>query len=217
MLKKYGADAITADEAVALQPSHLVISPGPGRPEAAGATPEILRQLCERVPTLGVCLGHQALVQVYGGEVARARELVAEAGKRNGGERVDLLAEALRVWPTLEGPDDEFRAAFIAEPTLDVAVVDVKKAGRSEVRGFVPVGWYPSALAISEEGGALYVLLPSSAFVPSRVALFRDFLVDRVGRALKASQEGCSEALHGRARLRAKAAKGRAEAPRPAP
>ena len=53
-----------------------MIAPGPGRPEAAGATPEILRQLCERVPTLGVCLGHQALVQVYGGEVDRARELV---------------------------------------------------------------------------------------------------------------------------------------------
>ena len=69
-------DAITADEAVALQPSHLVISPGPGRPEDAGATPEILRQLCERVPTLGVCLGHQAIVQVYGGEVEQARELV---------------------------------------------------------------------------------------------------------------------------------------------
>ena len=69
-------DAITADEAAALRPSQLVISPGPGRPEDAGATPEILRQLCERVPTLGVCLGHQALVQVYGGEVERARELV---------------------------------------------------------------------------------------------------------------------------------------------
>jgi anthranilate synthase/aminodeoxychorismate synthase-like glutamine amidotransferase len=69
-------DAITPAEAVALRPSHLVISPGPGRPENAGATPEILRGLCERVPTLGVCLGHQALVQVYGGEVAQARELV---------------------------------------------------------------------------------------------------------------------------------------------
>jgi anthranilate synthase/aminodeoxychorismate synthase-like glutamine amidotransferase len=69
-------DAITADEAASLQPSHLVISPGPGRPEAAGATPEILRRLCESVPTLGVCLGHQALVQVFGGEVGAARELV---------------------------------------------------------------------------------------------------------------------------------------------
>ncbi len=69
-------DAITADEAEALGPTHLVISPGPGRPEDAGATPEILRRLGGRVPTLGVCLGHQALVQVHGGEVGQARELV---------------------------------------------------------------------------------------------------------------------------------------------
>jgi anthranilate synthase/aminodeoxychorismate synthase-like glutamine amidotransferase len=69
-------DALTADEAAALAPSHLVVSPGPGRPEDAGETPEILRRLGGRVPTLGVCLGHQALVQVYGGEVGQARELV---------------------------------------------------------------------------------------------------------------------------------------------
>jgi anthranilate synthase/aminodeoxychorismate synthase-like glutamine amidotransferase len=69
-------DAITADEAEALVPSHLVVSPGPGRPEDAGATPDILRRLGGRVPTLGVCLGHQALVQVHGGEVGQARELV---------------------------------------------------------------------------------------------------------------------------------------------
>jgi anthranilate synthase/aminodeoxychorismate synthase-like glutamine amidotransferase len=69
-------DALTADDAEALAPTHLVVSPGPGRPEDAGATPEILRRLGGRVPTLGVCLGHQALVQVYGGEVGQARELV---------------------------------------------------------------------------------------------------------------------------------------------
>jgi anthranilate synthase/aminodeoxychorismate synthase-like glutamine amidotransferase len=69
-------DALTADEAAALAPSHLVVSPGPGRPEDAGETPEILRRLGGRVPTLGVCLGHQALVQVYGGEVGQAHELV---------------------------------------------------------------------------------------------------------------------------------------------
>ena len=69
-------DAIMADEADELNPSHLVISPGPGRPEDAGATPEIRRRLCGRVPTLGVCLGHQALVQVFGGEVGAAQQLV---------------------------------------------------------------------------------------------------------------------------------------------
>jgi anthranilate synthase/aminodeoxychorismate synthase-like glutamine amidotransferase len=53
-----------------------VVSPGPGRPEDAGRTPEILERLAGRVPTLGVCLGHQALVQRFGGEVGYARELV---------------------------------------------------------------------------------------------------------------------------------------------
>jgi anthranilate synthase/aminodeoxychorismate synthase-like glutamine amidotransferase len=69
-------DELTPDEAEELAPSHLVVSPGPGRPEAAGASLAILERLCERVPTLGVCLGHQAIVQLYGGTVGRARELV---------------------------------------------------------------------------------------------------------------------------------------------
>jgi anthranilate synthase/aminodeoxychorismate synthase-like glutamine amidotransferase len=69
-------DAITAGEAERLRPSHLVLSPGPGRPEDAGATIEIVRRLAGRVPILGVCLGHQALVQVFGGRVGRARTLV---------------------------------------------------------------------------------------------------------------------------------------------
>jgi anthranilate synthase/aminodeoxychorismate synthase-like glutamine amidotransferase len=69
-------DEISPDEAENLSPSHLVVSPGPGRPEEAGNTQEILRRLSVRVPTLGVCLGHQAIVQVFGGEVGQARELV---------------------------------------------------------------------------------------------------------------------------------------------
>ncbi len=69
-------DAITADEAEALAPSHLVVSPGPGRPRASGNTLGILERLAGRVPTLGVCLGHQAIVELYGGDVGRARELV---------------------------------------------------------------------------------------------------------------------------------------------
>jgi para-aminobenzoate synthetase component 2 len=69
-------DDISPDEAETLSPSYLVVSPGPGRPEEAGHTQESLRRLSVRVPTLGVCLGHQAIVQVFGGEVGAARELV---------------------------------------------------------------------------------------------------------------------------------------------
>ncbi len=69
-------DELDADEAERLAPSHLVVSPGPGRPEDSGNTLAILERLAGRVPTLGVCLGHQALVQLYGGEIGRAQELV---------------------------------------------------------------------------------------------------------------------------------------------
>ena len=69
-------DAIDAESAARLGATHLVISPGPGRPADAGATPELVRKLAPRIPTLGVCLGHQAIVEAFGGEIAAARELV---------------------------------------------------------------------------------------------------------------------------------------------
>jgi anthranilate synthase/aminodeoxychorismate synthase-like glutamine amidotransferase len=69
-------DAIDADEAERLAPSHLVLSPGPGRPGDAGASVEIVQRLAPSVPTLGVCLGHQAIVEAFGGEVGRARRIV---------------------------------------------------------------------------------------------------------------------------------------------
>ena len=69
-------DKIDADAAEQLAPSHLVISPGPGRPEQAGATLDIVKRLGPSVPTLGVCLGHQAIVEAFGGEVGQAKRLV---------------------------------------------------------------------------------------------------------------------------------------------
>jgi anthranilate synthase component 2 len=69
-------DAIDADSAARLGATHLVISPGPGRPADAGATPQIVRKLAPTMPTLGVCLGHQTIVEAFGGEIAAARELV---------------------------------------------------------------------------------------------------------------------------------------------
>ena len=59
-----------------LAPDRLVISPGPGRPEGSGATLDIVRRLAPATPTLGVCLGHQAIVEAFGGEVGQARRLV---------------------------------------------------------------------------------------------------------------------------------------------
>ena len=69
-------DAIDADRAASVGATHLVISPGPGRPADAGSTPDIVRCLAPAMPTLGVCLGHQAIVEAFGGEIGAARELV---------------------------------------------------------------------------------------------------------------------------------------------
>ena len=69
-------DAITIEEAEALAPDRLVISPGPGRPDDAGISVEIIRRLGPHVPTLGVCLGHQAIVEAFGGRVGRAQALL---------------------------------------------------------------------------------------------------------------------------------------------
>ena len=69
-------DAITVEEAEALAPDRLVVSPGPGRPADAGVSVELIRRLGPRVPTLGVCLGHQAIVEAFGGEVGQAKALL---------------------------------------------------------------------------------------------------------------------------------------------
>ncbi|MDX6456205.1 MAG: anthranilate synthase component, partial [Gaiellaceae bacterium] len=69
-------DEVDAEAAERLGPSHLVVSPGPGRPADAGASLEIILRLAPQMPTLGVCLGHQAIVEAFGGEVGYARELL---------------------------------------------------------------------------------------------------------------------------------------------
>jgi anthranilate synthase/aminodeoxychorismate synthase-like glutamine amidotransferase len=65
-------DAVTLDEVIAAKPGHIVISPGPGRPEDAGVTMRVIERLGETTPILGVCLGHQAIGAVFGGSVVRA-------------------------------------------------------------------------------------------------------------------------------------------------
>jgi anthranilate synthase/aminodeoxychorismate synthase-like glutamine amidotransferase len=69
-------DAITVAAALDLAPSHLCISPGPGTPYDAGVSMDMIRAFAGRVPVLGVCLGHQSIVEVFGGKVVRARRLM---------------------------------------------------------------------------------------------------------------------------------------------
>ena len=69
-------DALTLEQIRALAPDAILISPGPGDPDQSGVCLEVLRELSPAIPTLGVCLGHQSIAQVYGGKVVRAKELM---------------------------------------------------------------------------------------------------------------------------------------------
>lgn len=69
-------DEITIEEIKKLRPDRICISPGPGRPENAGISSELIRELGPQIPILGVCLGHQCIAQVFGGQVVRAERLM---------------------------------------------------------------------------------------------------------------------------------------------
>jgi anthranilate synthase/aminodeoxychorismate synthase-like glutamine amidotransferase len=69
-------DEISLDDIKRLKPERICISPGPGRPEDAGISAEVIRQFGPRTPILGVCLGHQCIAQVFGGEIVRAEKLM---------------------------------------------------------------------------------------------------------------------------------------------
>jgi anthranilate synthase/aminodeoxychorismate synthase-like glutamine amidotransferase len=104
-------DAISVDEAAALAPDRLVISPGPGRPEDAGISVELIRRLGSSVPTLGVCLGHQAIVEAFGGHVGHAQAL--------------LHGKASRVTHDGDGVFDGLPAEIEAGRYHSLAAVDV--------------------------------------------------------------------------------------------
>ena len=69
-------DELTVEEIKALSPDHIILSPGPGRPEQAGVTMEAVTALGARIPILGVCLGHQAICAAFGASITYARELM---------------------------------------------------------------------------------------------------------------------------------------------
>ena len=69
-------DALSLEQIRELAPAAILISPGPGDPDQSGVCLEVLQKLSPTIPTLGVCLGHQAIAQVYGGKVVRAKELM---------------------------------------------------------------------------------------------------------------------------------------------
>ena len=123
-------DRITVDEVEALAPARVVVSPGPCTPDKAGISVELIRRLTGRVPVLGVCLGHQALVEAFSGRIRRARRLVH-------GKTSPVRHDAREIFAGLDNPFPAARYHSLTadEPLPRELEVTARSADDDEVMG----------------------------------------------------------------------------------
>jgi anthranilate synthase component II len=115
----YRNDAITLDEIRQLRPDAIVISPGPGRPEDSGISLAVIQELGPTLPVLGVCLGHQAIGQVFGGKITSAPELMH-------GKTSPVQHKNIGVFAGLDNPFDATRYhSLVIEPASCPEVLEV--------------------------------------------------------------------------------------------
>ena len=122
----YRNDEITVEDALTEKPTHLVISPGPGRPEDAGVSLDMLAAFCGRIPVLGVCLGHQSIVAHYGGRIVSAQRLMH-------GKTSEVLHDGGDLFQGLSNPFEAGRYhSLAAEPESLPDCLDVTARTRSD-------------------------------------------------------------------------------------
>ncbi len=161
----YRNDALSVDEALHLQPSHLVISPGPGRPEDAGISIDMIAAFADRVPVLGVCLGHQCLVHYFGGEIVRAERLMhgkTSLAEHDGNTIFDGLTQPLEV--------GRYHSLCAEQDSLPDVLELTASTGRGEIMGV-------RHNALPLEGVQFH---PESVLTPEGDQLMANFL--RMGR-----------------------------------
>lgn len=122
-------DELTVEEIRDLHPDRIILSPGPGRPENAGVIVEAAKTVCKEIPTLGVCLGHQAICQAYGATVTYAKKLMH--GKQS-------IAELKEGTPLFEGlgentPVARYHSLAVEEETLPEELEVIAKTSDGEV------------------------------------------------------------------------------------
>ena len=154
-------DAIDPREAIDLAPTHLVVSPGPGRPEDAGASIPILEALMHRVPTLGVCLGHQALALVLGGQVVVAPRLMH-------GKASPVYHDGRTIYAGLPNPfpAGRYHSLCVADGSLPASVAICSYTSEGEIMGL-------RHASLPVEGVQFH---PESVLTPDGERLLRNFL-----------------------------------------
>ncbi len=123
-------DEVTVEEVVAMNPSRICISPGPGTPHDAGISAQLVRELGPRLPLLGVCLGHQCIGEVFGGEVVRAGRLMH-------GKTSPILHDGTGVFAGLPSPFDatRYHSLLVAPATVPDCLEVNARTAEGEIMG----------------------------------------------------------------------------------
>ena len=160
-------DDIAVDQALALAPTHVCISPGPGTPYDAGISMEIIRAFAGRVPVFGVCLGHQSITEVFGGKVVRAGRLMH-------GKTSRVTHDGLGLFTGMPSPCEVGRYhSLIAEPaSLPAELLVTAQTEQGEIMGI-------RHRELMVEGVQFH---PESVLTPEGPRLMRNFLAQRGGR-----------------------------------
>ena len=161
-------DAITVEGIRKLQPDHLILSPGPGRPCDAGVCEPALRELKGEFPILGVCLGHQAIGEVFGGTVTYARQLMH-------GKQSTVILD--RTSPLFRGLPEQILVGRYHSLAIDPDTMpEVLKATATTADGEV--------MAVEHREYPIYGLQfhPESILTPEGMTIIRNFLDLRISK-----------------------------------
>nr|HID59403.1 aminodeoxychorismate/anthranilate synthase component II [Desulfobacterales bacterium] len=129
-IKIFRNDEITMDALVELRPERLVISPGPGTPERAGVTLAAIRYFADKIPILGVCLGHQAIAVAFGGRIVRAPRLMH-------GKVSKIYHDGKGVYQGLQQPFEatRYHSLIVDRASLPDSLTIVSKTSQGEIMG----------------------------------------------------------------------------------
>jgi anthranilate synthase/aminodeoxychorismate synthase-like glutamine amidotransferase len=161
-------DALTVDQALALAPTHLCISPGPGTPQQAGVSIAMIRAFAGHVPVFGVCLGHQSITEAFGGRVVRAPRLMH--GKTSPIEHDGRGVFALVPSPCEVG---RYHSLIAAGESLPAELVVTARTAEGEIMGL-------RHTELLVEGVQFH---PESVLTPQGPAMMKNFLAMSGARA----------------------------------
>jgi para-aminobenzoate synthetase component 2 len=176
----YRNDAMTVEEALAFAPSHLCISPGPGTPYDAGVSMDMIRAFSGRLPVLGVCLGHQSIVEVFGGKVVRAGRLMH-------GKTSMIQHDGRTLFEGLPQPCEvgRYHSLIAAPETLPPELEVTARTAEGEIMGV-------RHRTLMVEGVQFH---PESILTPDGPALMKNFLGFSGSHRGRGSVVGASDAI----------------------